>query len=122
MSDKNAAKPHRIMPGKLPPAPCSVCGRDVMSPSRLPTTHPRCNGKGSAQKRRDGPEGAAMPDPTSSPASLAVETTLPETVRQIYRELVVDYAWSCAKRLGRGYVSYKVLADLVLSGWRKGGA
>ncbi len=43
---------------------------------------------------------------------------LPEELRPIYRQLVEQYEFLTISHYGRGYVAYKVLADLILSRWR----
>lgn len=59
-----------------------------------------------------------MKPPLESAKSKAAEERLPRDLRPTYRSLVEDYSFSTAKRFGRGYVAYEVLADLVLAGWR----
>ncbi len=44
--------------------------------------------------------------------------SLPEDLRPIYDELVASYAFYSLKHLGREFVSYKILAELVREGWR----
>jgi hypothetical protein len=46
------------------------------------------------------------------------EASLPDELRAIYRRLVEEYEYLTTVHYGRGYVAYKVLADLVLAGWR----
>lgn len=53
-----------------------------------------------------------------SEKDLAAESSLPANLRPHYRSLVEDYHFATAKRYGRGYISYGVLADLVAGGWR----
>jgi len=43
---------------------------------------------------------------------------LPEDLRAVYRQLVEEYEYLTSVHYGRGYVAYKVLADLILAGWR----
>lgn len=66
-----------------------------------------------------------MPDPTpksvvktDSPKYQEARDGLPEELRPIYDELVADYASFTFKAYGAGYVAYKVIASLVLEGWR----
>ncbi|MBM3318615.1 MAG: hypothetical protein FJY75_12260 [Candidatus Eisenbacteria bacterium] len=56
--------------------------------------------------------------PTTGAKFQEAEATLPADLRDIYRRLVQDYEDLTTLHFGRGYVAYKVLADLVLAGWR----
>ena len=56
--------------------------------------------------------------PVESEKSRDAEKMLPETLRPIYRKLVEDYEFLTTIHYGRGYVAYKVVAELVLAGWR----
>lgn len=56
--------------------------------------------------------------PTSSKRSLEVEEQIPTELRPIYRQLVDEYEYLTKVHYGSGYVAYKVLADIVLAGWR----
>ncbi len=48
------------------------------------------------------------------------EARLPAGLRPVFNDLVMDYETACSARLD-GYVfrHYNILADLVLTGWRK---
>lgn len=66
-----------------------------------------------------------MPDPrpksvvkTDSPKYQEARNSLPEELRIIYDELVADYASRTFEIFRRGYVAYRVLAQLVKDGWR----
>jgi hypothetical protein len=56
--------------------------------------------------------------PTTSQKCKDVEATLPEEIKPIFRRLVEEYEYLTALHYGQGYVAYRVLADLVLAGWR----
>lgn len=56
--------------------------------------------------------------PTTSDKSMEAESTLPDDLRPIYRRLVEEYEYLTQISFGRGYVAYKVLAELVKAGWR----
>lgn len=56
--------------------------------------------------------------PTSGAKFGEAEKTLPDSLKDVYRQLVKDYEDLTNLHYGRGYVAYKVLADLVLTGWR----
>jgi hypothetical protein len=49
---------------------------------------------------------------------LSAKESLPKNLHAIYDQLVKEYMFHTAKRYGRGYVAYDVLADLVRDGWR----
>ena len=55
--------------------------------------------------------------PVESGKSKTVERTLPEDIRPVYRRMVKEYEFFTHLRYGRGYVTYEVLAQMVLSGW-----
>lgn len=55
---------------------------------------------------------------TDSPKYQEARNSLPEELRPIYDDLVADYASFTFKTYGAGYVAYKVIAALVLEGWR----
>ena len=57
--------------------------------------------------------------PTDSAKYREAEETLPEDLRAAYKGLVEQYEYLTTLHYGRGYVAYKVLADLVLAGWRQ---
>lgn len=54
----------------------------------------------------------------SSPKYVEALESLPEELRPIYDRLVEEYAFHTEVSYGRGYVAYRVLADLVREGWR----
>lgn len=54
----------------------------------------------------------------ASPKLLAVEATLPEALRPVFRQLVEDYRMAAFAKTRGAYVSFDVLADLVRRGWR----
>ena len=49
------------------------------------------------------------------------EALLPDDLKPIYKKLVEQYEFLTILHFGNGYVAYKVLADLVLAGWRDSG-
>lgn len=53
------------------------------------------------------------------PKCQEAEASLPEELRPIFRELVLDYLIEAFRATGSGYVSYRVLAELVRAGWRR---
>jgi hypothetical protein len=56
--------------------------------------------------------------PSTSQKFLEAEAQLPDDLKPIFARLVKEYEFLTAIHYGRGYVAYKVLADLVLAGWR----
>ena len=48
----------------------------------------------------------------------AAGDSLPPELREVYRQLVEEYAFHTEVKYGRRYVTYEVLAQLVRSGWR----
>jgi len=56
--------------------------------------------------------------PATSQKLKEAEETLPEKLKPVFRRLVEEYEYLTSVHFGRGYVAYKVLADLVLAGWR----
>jgi hypothetical protein len=56
-----------------------------------------------------------------SPKYKEAEEALPEELRPFYRQLVQEYEFLTVSHYGRGYVAYKVIADLVRAGWRPSG-
>jgi hypothetical protein len=56
--------------------------------------------------------------PATSQKYKDVEATLPEEMKPIFRRLVEEYEYLTALYYGQGYVAYKVLAELVIAGWR----
>ena len=56
--------------------------------------------------------------PINSPKSREAETKLPDELRSVYQQMVEQYEFLTQVHYGRGYVAYKVLAEMVLAGWR----
>lgn len=48
------------------------------------------------------------------------EATLPASLHDPLAELVADYTESAERHVGRVFVNYNILADLLRAGWRKG--
>ena len=46
------------------------------------------------------------------------EAILPDDLKPIFKRFVEEYEYLTMMHFGRGYVAYRVLADLVLAGWR----
>jgi hypothetical protein len=62
-----------------------------------------------------------MPDQVklpTTPAFLGERETLDPSLRPEFDALVLDYRYFAALHYQHPYVSYKVLADLVKTGWR----
>lgn len=55
---------------------------------------------------------------TQSPKYKEAEAMLPEDMKDVFRRLVREYEYLTTLQFGRGYVAYKVLAELILAGWR----
>ena len=49
---------------------------------------------------------------------ISARDALSENLQPIYEQLVDEYAFHTTKHYGRGYIAYKVLADLVKDGWK----
>ncbi len=60
--------------------------------------------------------------PIDSPKYHESEVLLPDELKPIYRQLVQEYEYLTSVNYGRGYVAYRVLAELVLAGWRPSAA
>ena len=56
--------------------------------------------------------------PTDSPKYAEAEAKLPDDLRGVYRQMVEQYEFLTKIKYGRGYVAYKVIAEMVLAGWR----
>ena len=56
--------------------------------------------------------------PLDSPKCREAENELPDKLKSVFHQLVQQYEYLTTMHYGRGYVAYKVLADLVLEGWR----
>ena len=50
------------------------------------------------------------------------ELALAPELREVFNALVLDYEESCVRHTSdhKKRVNYKILADLIVSGWRKG--
>ncbi len=59
--------------------------------------------------------------PITSEKYKEAELTLPDELRPIFRRFVEEYEYLTHVHYGRGYVAYKVLADMILAGWRPTG-
>jgi hypothetical protein len=44
--------------------------------------------------------------------------SLPPELHQAYEQLVTEYQFHCIEKHGRAFVSYSILADLIMDGWR----
>ena len=49
---------------------------------------------------------------------LKAKERLPKELRDIYTQLVDEYAYHALQCYGRNWVAYDVIAELVLAGWR----
>jgi len=56
--------------------------------------------------------------PATSQKFKEAEETLPEELKPVFRRFVEEYEYLTSVHYGRGYVAYRVLADLVVAGWR----
>jgi len=56
--------------------------------------------------------------PVTSDEYKEAEATLPEDLKPVFKWSVEEYEYLTMTHFGRGYVAYRVLADLVLAGWR----
>ena len=54
-----------------------------------------------------------------SPKRGAAERRLPNDLMTDFDALVVDYEAACLRHVGRAFVNYEILADLLAAGWRK---
>jgi hypothetical protein len=57
----------------------------------------------------------------SSPKYQEAEASLPDELKPFFQRMVEEYEYLTQIHYGRGYVAYKVLADMVLAGWRPSG-
>jgi len=57
----------------------------------------------------------------TSPKYIEARDSLPEELRSVFIQLVEEYAFHSTILHGQGFVSYKILADLVRNGWRPSG-
>lgn len=58
-----------------------------------------------------------MPDKKSEKYQEAM-ASLPTHLQPMFDALVDDYYFYSTKHYGRGYVAYKVLAELIKTGWK----
>jgi hypothetical protein len=56
--------------------------------------------------------------PVTSDKYKEAAATLPDDLKPAFQRFVEEYEYLTIIHYGRGYVAYKVLADLVLAGWR----
>ena len=49
---------------------------------------------------------------------LKAKEKLPEGLRDIYTQMVDEYAFHALQLYGRNWVAYDVIAELVLAGWQ----
>ena len=56
-----------------------------------------------------------------SPKHAEARDSLPPDLRSVFDDLVEDYKHFSIVRLGKQFVSYPILADLVRQGWRYSG-
>ena len=62
-----------------------------------------------------------MPESRTEKHELA-RSSLPEELRPVFDDFVVDYKFAATKHHGKPYVSYIVLAEMMRMGWRLGAA
>ena len=56
--------------------------------------------------------------PVTSDKYKEAEAILPDNLKPVFKQFVEEYEYLTMTHFGRGYVAYRVLADLVLAGWR----
>jgi hypothetical protein len=56
--------------------------------------------------------------PVTSEKFQEAALVLPDDLKPVFHRFVEEYEFLTSRHYGRGYVAYKVLADLVLAGWR----
>ncbi len=56
--------------------------------------------------------------PITSEKYKEAEASLPHDLKPVFQRSVEEYEYLTNLHYGRGYIAYKVLADLVLAGWR----
>jgi len=54
----------------------------------------------------------------NKPTREQVIKSLPLDLQPIYLQLVAEYRFHCIEKYGIPFVSYQVLADLIVDGWR----
>ena len=60
----------------------------------------------------------AIPMPVTSEKYKEAAATLPDDLKPVFQRFVEEYEYLTMLHFGRGYVAYKVLAELVVAGWR----
>lgn len=56
--------------------------------------------------------------PLNSDKCREAEAMVPDDLKPVFRQLVEEYEYLTTLHYRKGYVAYRVLADLVLAGWR----
>jgi hypothetical protein len=56
--------------------------------------------------------------PTSS-AFITEREKLPEELWRVFDDLVLQYRYSALMHYSRPFVSYRILSDIVMAGWRR---
>jgi len=56
--------------------------------------------------------------PATSENYKEAEAILPDDLKLVFELFVEEYEYLTMTHFGRGYVAHRVLADLVLAGWR----
>ena len=56
--------------------------------------------------------------PATSEKDKEAEAILPDELKPVFMRFVEEYEHLTMMHFGREYVAYRVLADLVLAGWR----
>ncbi len=59
--------------------------------------------------------------PASSPKFQEAEAMLPDDLKPLFGRMVEEYKYLTLLHYRQGYVAYKVLADMILAGWRPSG-
>jgi hypothetical protein len=62
--------------------------------------------------------GSDMESMKETPAYVGAKSMLPPELHAIFDELITDYRFAALKHHGREWISPKVIAELVLMGWR----
>jgi hypothetical protein len=57
-------------------------------------------------------------EPTRSPTYVAAEEMLPPNLHPVLKQLVMEYQFAALKHTGQSFSNAKVLAELILMGWR----
>jgi len=56
--------------------------------------------------------------PETSAKYKEAEAILPDDLKPIFKRFVQEYEYLTMLHFGRGYVAYRILAELILAGWR----